>query len=70
MDLVIQRPGRPLALVEIKSTDHVREEHVTSLAAFQKDFPEAECMLLSRDPYPKRFGGIQALPWGVGVTSL
>jgi predicted AAA+ superfamily ATPase len=63
IDLVVERPGRPLALVEIKSTDRVREDHLSGLQNFAEDFKEAELFLLSRDPYPKRFGRINALPW-------
>jgi predicted AAA+ superfamily ATPase len=63
IDLVIERPGRPLALVEIKSTECVREDHLSSLDNFQKDFPDAELFLLSRDPHAKQFGRIHTLPW-------
>lgn len=70
IDLVIQRPGRPLALVEIKSTPHVREDHATALRALLPAFPGAEAFLLSRDPHPQRLGPIQALPWRQGVLAL
>jgi predicted AAA+ superfamily ATPase len=63
IDLVVERPGRPLALVEIKSTEHVREDHLSGLENFSRDFCDAELFLLSRDPHPKRFGRINALPW-------
>lgn len=70
VDLVIQRPGRPLALVEIKSTSEVRGDHVAALSTFQKDFPGADFFVLSRDPNPKRFGSIRALPWETGIAEL
>ena len=63
IDLVIERPGRPLALVEIKSTENVREDHLTGLENFQKDFPDAELFLLSRDHNAKKFGRIWVWPW-------
>jgi predicted AAA+ superfamily ATPase len=62
VDLVIERPGRPLALVEIKSTPQLREDHLTGLLNFADDFPEAELYILSRDSNAKRFGRIVALP--------
>jgi len=68
VDLVIRRPGRPLALLDIKSTSQVREDHVAGLSTFQKDFPDAEFYVLSRDPTPKRFGRIHALPWEIGIS--
>lgn len=70
VDLVLQRPGRPLALVEIKSTEVLRPDHARGLQAFVADFPGADCFLLSRDPHPQRFGPIQALPWEAGIQAL
>jgi predicted AAA+ superfamily ATPase len=63
IDLVIERPGRALALVEIKSTEAVREDHCSGLKHFQKDFPDAEFFCVSRDQREKRFGAIKAIPW-------
>lgn len=70
VDLVIARPGRPPALVEIKSASQVREDHAKALLAFQHDFPEADLYLLSRDPNPQRFGRIRALPWEDGILAI
>lgn len=70
VDLVLQRPGRPLALVEIKSTDQIREDHAAALRALLPGFPEAEAFLLSRDPRPQRLGPILALPWWEGILAL
>jgi len=70
VDLVLARPGRPEALVEIKSTDQVRPEHAATLLALQGDFPDAELFLLSRDPVPQRIGRVRALPWEQGVLEV
>jgi predicted AAA+ superfamily ATPase len=70
IDLVLRRPGRPHALVEIKSSDRVREDHAKALFAFQNDFPDADLYLLSRDPRPQRLGRIQALPWEEGILAI
>lgn len=70
VDLVILRPGRPLALVEIKSTDQVREDHAVALKAFLFDFPGADAFLLSRDPRPQRLGPVLALPWQDGLLEI
>jgi len=63
IDLVIERPGRPIALVEIKSTELVRKDHLRGLENFASDFADADLYLLSRDTKPKIFGRINALPW-------
>lgn len=70
VDLIIERPGRPLALVEIKSTESVDERDVRSLTHFQRDLPTAEAFCLSRDPTPKRFGTVLAVPWQQGLQEL
>ncbi len=70
IDLVLQRPGKPLALIEIKSTTRVTEENTHALKLFLEDFPEAEFYLFSRDSTPQTFGRIQALPWFLGVEKL
>ena len=70
VDLVIERPGRPLALVEIKSTDAVREDHCNGLRHFEKDFPDADFFCISRDPREKRFGRIKAIPWNQALLEI
>ena len=70
IDLVIQRPGMPLAMVEIKSTTRVTQADLRSLECFRHDFPNAEFYLLSRDPVPQNFGEIQAFPWSLGIQKL
>jgi predicted AAA+ superfamily ATPase len=70
IDLVVERPGKPLALIEIKSTNQIREDMVRRLAHFQKDFPKASLYCFSNDPIAKKFGKISALPWRKGLSVL
>jgi predicted AAA+ superfamily ATPase len=70
IDLVVERPGKSLAIIEIKSTDQVREDMLRRLAHFQKDFPKASFFCFSNDPIEKKFGKISALPWRKGLSVL
>ena len=70
IDLVVTRPGKPLALVEIKSTNQVKEDHFSSLIHFADDFPKADLFLWSQDPTPQKSGRIMALPWQDGIRNL
>lgn len=70
IDLVIERPGLPLAFVELKSTERVGERDTRTLERFYKDFGKAEAFCLSRDPIPKKIGSVQALPWDQGLKEL
>ncbi len=70
VDLIVERPGKPPALVEIKSTIQVNESHVSSLEHFANDFPEAQLELWSQDPKVQKFGRITAMPWQQGIRSI
>jgi predicted AAA+ superfamily ATPase len=70
IDLIVERPGSKLALVEIKSADRVDERDVRDLSRFLPDFPNAEAFCLSRDPVRKQIGDVLAVPWDVGLREL
>lgn len=70
VDVVIERPGLTAALVEIKSTTEVREEHVKHLNEFATSFEEPLLLCLSRDPARKRYGNVLCLPWEEGLVEL
>ena len=70
VDVILDRPGRALTLIEIKSTNELTESNVSSFKQFFAEFPEGEFMCLSQDPRPKRFGRIEACHWREGLERL
>ncbi|MEW6368822.1 MAG: AAA family ATPase [Acidobacteriota bacterium] len=70
VDLIVERPGMAMALVEIKSKDRVDERDTRSLERFLADMPEAQGLCLSRDPVAKLIGNVRALPWNEGLREL
>ena len=70
IDLIIERPGMPIALVEIKSTDQTDERDVRILERFGKAFKQVESFCLSRDPRPKKIGSVALLPWESGLQEI
>jgi predicted AAA+ superfamily ATPase len=70
VDLVIERPGLPHVLVEIKSTSLVTQDDIRALELFKDDFPDANFILLSRDPKTQNFGKIRALHWQTGIYEI
>ena len=70
IDIVIERPGGPPALIELKSTNKISVEDIHGLESFRADFPGADLFCLSNDPMPQRFGEIRALPWRDGLRAL
>ena len=70
IDLIVERPGAPTALVEIKSSSHMDERDTKTVEHFLGDFKKVEGYLLSRDPIPKKIGNVQALPWDKGLKEI
>lgn len=70
IDIVIERPGRPTILVEIKSTDHVGEADLRNLLHFRSDLPNSRAICLSRDPNRKQVFGVEVYPWREGIEEI
>lgn len=73
IDLIVQRPGLPLLLVEIKSTTKVSKEDYKSLELLGEDLdPHSERWILSRDPLEQRFADdrIHAFHWEKAIDKL
>ncbi len=71
IDLIIDRPGMPRALIEIKSTDKVKSQDAHSLETLGRDIDsKAQRYLFSRDPLQATFGQTKAYPWEEGLRVL
>jgi len=70
IDLIIERPGLPTALIEIKSSENVDERDTRTLERFLPDFKKSELFCLSRDPHPKKIGNVRLLPWQEGIRAI
>ncbi|MEW6365302.1 MAG: DUF4143 domain-containing protein [Acidobacteriota bacterium] len=70
IDLIVERPGMPRALVEIKSTEHVVDDDIRALASLAKDIPHSESFCLSRDSTARKIAGIWVLPWQQGLREI
>lgn len=70
IDLIVERPGQPAALIEIKSTTHVTSSDVRTLNSFKGDFTDPLLLCLSRDPKSKIIGDAQCMEWREGLHVL
>ena len=71
IDLILERPGLPLVLIEVKSSRKTDERDIRTLVAFKKDMkPKTEAYCLSRDPIAKTIDGIHLLPWKEGLREI
>lgn len=67
IDLVVERPGKPLLLIEIKSASDVEERHLRTLKALSQDLGDCEAVCFSRDRHAKKINGIMVYPWDEGI---
>ncbi|MBC6415214.1 MAG: ATP-binding protein [Bdellovibrionales bacterium] len=71
IDLIIQKPNKKEILVEIKSTDILRKDHVSKLNKFSKDwtYPHSK-QLWSLDSNVQNIEGVKCLPWKIALKKL
>ena len=70
IDLIIERPGKPTVLVEIKSKSKVSVEDIRSLKAVSQDIPKSICYCLSTQEKGTEIDGVLCLPWGEGLKKI
>lgn len=70
VDLVVERPGKPILFIEIKSADEIERTDLSSFIRLSKDFGECEAIVLSRDPYLKKIDHVVSFFWRDGIKHL
>ena len=70
VDVIVERPGKKTALVEIKSGRIVDEVEVRKLATIANSFPNSECFMFSQVSAPVQIGTVAVLPWKEGLSRL
>ena len=70
IDLVVERPGQPEAIIEIKSSQRVDDRDVRGLARFTGDFANATALCISRDPTRMLMDGVLCLHWRDALAEL
>ena len=71
VDLIVQRPGKKELLVEIKSTEEIRKEHIRTIKNFSKDWVVShKAELWSLDEQVQTIDGVQCLPWRRALKKL
>jgi predicted AAA+ superfamily ATPase len=70
IDLIIERPGQPILLIEIKSKNNVVENDVHSLQKIGSEFGSYEAICLSQDPRQKKIKDVMIYPWALGLKYI
>lgn len=71
IDLVVERPGKKLLCVEIKSSDNIRENDIKSFIKITRDLNEVkdcEAIVLSQDQDEKKIDHVTCYPWKKGLA--
>lgn len=67
VDLIVERPGEPIRLIEIKSTSRITPDDTRSVARIARDMPGALALCLSNDPQPRVIDEVHCLHWQKGL---
>jgi predicted AAA+ superfamily ATPase len=70
IDLVVERPGKPLLCIEIKSSDSINERGISSFSKITQDIPNCEAVVLSQDRFMKKFDHVTCYPWKQGIAEF
>ena len=71
VDLIIQRPGKKELLVEIKSTDEIRKDHIKKIKRFSSTWNVSHlAQVWSSDEGVQNIEGITCLPWKQALQKL
>ena len=70
IDLLVERPGKPLLCIEIKSNNLITEKDLSSFQRLTQDLPNSEAICLSNDSYSKRYEHVTVFPWQQGISEF
>ena len=70
IDLIIDRPGTGLLLIEIKSSNQVDKSDLRHLIEFKKLFSHSEACCLSNDPFARTIEDVKVVHWQQGLREL
>jgi len=70
IDLVVERPGKPLLCIEVKSSDTMSSRDINSFLQLTKDIPDCEAVVLSQDRFMKKFAHVTCLPWKQAIAEI
>ena len=70
IDLIIERPGLPRALIEIKSKKRVSRTDLRHIIQLSKSIPNSQAYCFSQDINSLSIENVKCLPWQTGIQEL
>ena len=56
--------------IEVKATRQAQERHLKGLKSFAEEYTVKKLILVSNDPYPRKSGAVDILPWNIFIEKL
>lgn len=70
IDLVIERPAKPLLLIEIKSSQEVKTTDLHALQKITLELGTCESVCFSNDPRQRKVDNVMIYPWKEGIAQF
>lgn len=70
VDLIIERPGEKILMVEVKSSELIDESEFRHQKEIQKDLDHCDFWIASQERQPRTIDGLEILPWQVVLERL
>lgn len=70
IDLILEKYDESPVLIEIKSTEKIIDQHISTLFKFKKEFPSYRTLCLSQDKISRVKDGVEILYWKDGLREL
>ena len=70
IDLIVERPGETLLLIEIKSSNNVDFGKLSNLQKFADDIENCEAICFSNDPQKRKKEKVTIYPWKDGIKKF
>jgi predicted AAA+ superfamily ATPase len=67
IDLIVERPGKPLLCIEIKSSKQIATQNIRSFISITKDMPDCEAICVCNEKYAKKIEHVSVLPWQAAI---
>ncbi len=62
--------GENEVAIEVKATDNIQPRHLKGLHAFAEEYTLRRQIIVCNEPYPRKIGDIEILPWKVFLERL
>ncbi|OGY87065.1 MAG: hypothetical protein A2233_03890 [Candidatus Kerfeldbacteria bacterium RIFOXYA2_FULL_38_24] len=70
IDLVIERPGKPLLFVEIKSGEYIQNKELHPLSSIVQDTKNSEGICICREPRKRKIDNVLVCPWQEAIKTI